>query len=108
MSVFGGILLFVAGTAAGAGGTILHYRCVRRAVHAVTTRKNAEIAKLRSAYEQLQDEASINQQARDCSDAFRYGKTLGRAAPMSNAERFARTFEGRSAKFVDTTRRDQA
>ena len=107
MSVFWGITIFVVGVATGAGGSILHNKGVRRAVHAVTTRKNAEIAKLRSAYEQLQDEASINQQARDCSDAFRYGKTLGRAAPMSGAERFAKTFEGRTAKFVDTTRRDQ-
>ena len=48
------------------------------------------------------------QQASDCADAFRRGKSVGRAHPMSDAEQFARTFEGRRVKFVEGTRKEAA
>lgn len=106
MSVIGGILLFAAGVTTGAGVLALHNWDLRRTVKAVETRKNAEIAKLRSAYTRLQEDAGIMQQASDCADAFRRGKTVGRSHPMTDAEQFARTFEGKRAKFVDMTRKE--
>lgn len=107
MSVIVGILLYVAGVVTGAGALYLHWLAVRRAVAAIRQQKNAELAKLRSAYTRLQEDAGIMQQASDCADAYRKGKTAGRADPLTSAERFARTFEGRNARFVDTTRREQ-
>lgn len=106
MSVIGGILLYAAGIATGAGMLMLHHWDVRRSVNAVRSQKNAEIAKWKSAYERLQEDAGIMQQASDCADAFRRGKTVGRADPMTGAERFARTFEGRNVRFVDTSKKE--
>ena len=106
MSVLWGILLFVAGIITGAGAIILHDNEVNRAVRAVQVRKNAEIQKLRTEYARLQEDAGILQQASDCADAFRRGKTVGRSHPMTDAEQFARTFEGKRAKFVDMTRKE--
>lgn len=107
MSVIGGVLLFTAGLVVGAGTLTLHNWDVRRAVQRVEGKKNAEISKLRSAYTRLQEDAGIMQQASDCADAFRRGRTAGRADPMTRAERFAQTFEGKSVKFVDTSRREK-
>lgn len=106
MSVIGGILLFAAGIATGSGVLALHDWAVKRAVNAVRAQKNAEIAKWKNAYERLQEDAGIMQQASDCADAFRRGKTVGRADPMTGAERFARTFEGRNVRFVDTSKKE--
>lgn len=108
MSVIGGILLYVAGVVTGAGVLELHQRAVRKAVAAVRQQKNTEIARLRTAYTRLQEDAGIMQQASDCADAFRRGKSVGRAHPMSDAEQFARTFEGRRVKFVEGTRKEAA
>ncbi len=108
MSVIGGILLFTAGVVIGAGALTLHNMEVKRAVQTVEAKKNGEIAKLRSAYSRLQEDAGIMQQASDCADAFRRGKSVGRAHPMSDAEQFARTFEGRRVKFVEGTRKEAA
>jgi len=106
MSVFGGILLYAAGIATGAGVLALHHWDVRRAVNAVRTQKNTEIARWKNAYERLQEDAGIMQQASDCADAFRRGKTAGREHPLSDAERFARTFEGKRVRFVESTKKD--
>jgi len=106
MSVIGGILLFTAGVIIGAGALYLHNMEVKRAVNTVEARKNGEIAKLRSAYSRLQEDAGILQQASDCADAFRLGKSVGRAHPMSDAEQFARTFEGRRVRFVDNGKKE--
>lgn len=108
MSVIGGILLFTAGVLMGAGAVIVHSMEVQRAVRAVEAKKNSEISKLRNAYSQLQEETGIMQQASDCADAFRRGKSVGRAHPMSDAEQFARTFESRRVKFVEGTRKEAA
>ena len=100
MSVIGGILLYAAGIVTGAGVLAIHYWNVRRIVNAVRAQKNAEIIKWRKAYERLQEEAGIMQQASDCADAFRRGKSVGREHQLSDAEKFARTFEGRRVRFV--------
>ena len=107
MDVIGGILLFVAGLIVGAGTLALHNREVRREVKKVEDRKNAEITKLRTAYARLQEDAGMLQQTSDCADAYRRGKNAGRAEPMTQAERFAKTFEGKNVKFVDTSRREK-
>lgn len=104
MSVIGGVLLYTAGLVTGAGAIILHQREVRRAVTAVRQQKNTEIAKLRTAYERLQEDAGVMQQASDCADAYRKGRSDGRLHPMSDAERFAHTLEGRRVHYVDTTK----
>lgn len=107
MSVIGGILLFAAGLVTGAGTLTLHNREVQRAVRVVEARKNSEIAKLRSAYTQLQEDADIRERAGDCADAFRRGKREGRSRPpLSDAEQFARTFEGRRVRFVDNGKKE--
>lgn len=104
MNVIGGILLYVAGMATGITALAMHQKEVRRAVVAVEKRKDAEIAKLRTANMRLQEDAGILQQASDCADAFRRGKSAGRANPMTDAERFARTFDGKNVRFVNTTK----
>lgn len=107
MSVIGGILLFAAGIATGSGVLALHDWAVKRAVNAVRAQKNAEIAKWKNAYERLQEDAGIMQQASDCADALRRGKTVGREHPLSDAERFARTFEGKRVRFVENGRKEE-
>ena len=106
MSVIGGILLFAAGVIVGAGALTLHNMAVKRAVYSVIAKKNSEIARLRNACSRLRENAGIMQQASDCADAFRRGRSEGRAHPMSDAERFARTFEGRRARFADGAGRE--
>lgn len=101
-----GIMLFVAGMITGGGAVILHDWLVRRAVNAVREKKNSEIAKLRCALTRMQEDAGILQQASDCADAFRRGKKAGRADPMTGAEHFAQTFEGKNVRFVNTTRKE--
>ena len=102
MSIIGGISLFMAGAAIGGGSDFLYHRGVKRAVDAVEARKNAEITKLRGAYRRLQEEYGIRQQASDCADAFRRGKSA--AHRLSGAEQFAQTFEGRNVRFINTTK----
>ena len=104
MNVIGGILLYVAGVVTGAGGLALHQWDVKRTVSLVRQQKNAEIARLRNEQERMREEAGMMQQASDCADAFRRGRTQGRLQPMSGAERFARTFEDKRAQFVDTSK----
>ena len=104
MTVIAGILLYVAGVVSGISALALHIRDVQKAVSGVERRKDAELTKLRAAYERLQEDAGLMQQASDCADAYRKGRAQGRAHPMSEAERFARTFEGKKATFVDTTK----
>lgn len=107
MSVFGGILLFTAGVLMGAGAVIIHNMMVQKAVRAVEAKKNSEISKLRTAYSQLQEETGIQRQLSDCADAYRRGKSAGaRPRQISDAEQFARTFEGKRVRFVDNTRKE--
>lgn len=100
-----GGLWYALGVLTGGGLVATHMWLVSRAVRTVRARKDAEIAKLRTACERLQDDAGMMQRASDCADAYRKGKTEGRAHPMSDGEKFARTFEGKRVTFVDTTKR---
>ena len=101
------ILPFAIGLILGAGTLAWHHWCVRREVDIVRTQKDKQIAKLQAAYNELQETAGIFQQASDCADAFRRGKSAGRADPMTQAERFAQTFEGKKVKFIDTSKRGE-
>ena len=106
MTIVAGILLYIAGIVTGAGLLTIHEMEVKRAVTSATRKKDTELAKLRAAYDRLQEDTGALQQAQDCRDAYRRGKAVGRSQPMSEAERFAKTFEGHRAAFVDTTKKE--
>lgn len=103
MSTVGGILLYAAGIATGAGLLGLHLRQVSAAVRRVEAAKDKEITRLRDANAKLRAEADNIQRSSDCADAFRRGKERGHQ--LSDVERFARTFEGRNVRCVDTSKK---
>lgn len=107
MNEFMVILPFAAGVILGASVLAWHYWSVRHEVERIKSQADKKLAKLQAAYNELQENAGAFQQASDCADAFRRGKSAGRADPMTQAERFAQTFEGKRAKFVDTSKRGE-
>ena len=86
---------FILGAAVGAGVVILITRCVKVAVD----KERSRAENLREENLRLRAENNSLISARDCADAYRKGKREGREDPMSNAERFARTFENRRVQF---------
>lgn len=103
MSVIGGILLYAAGIATGAGLLTMHLRQLNMAVRRAEKMKDVEITRLRAENLKLRDEADSIQRSSDCADAFRRGREKGHQ--LTDAEIFARRFENRTVKFVDTTRK---
>ena len=106
MSTIGGILLYVAGVATGAGLLALHLREVQRAVKRVEREKDGLIERLRASNARLRADADSIQRSSECADAFRRGKERGQK--LTDAERFARRFEKQNVKFVDTSRHQEA
>lgn len=83
-----GALLYAVGVITGAGLMVLHYREIAKAV-------NVERSKYQSRLRELETE----RRAADCADAYRRGRNDGRYSPVTAAEQFAKTFEGRRAQF---------
>ena len=89
----------VVGAAGGVSVMVWHTKGIEKAVSKLRSTKDAEIRHLRETNAQLRADSDVIQQSRDCADAFRRGKEVGRNNPMSSAERFAKTFEGRNVQF---------
>lgn len=95
------IMLFLSGTLIGAGLLGFHHWDIERTVRAVEAQKDKQIARLKADYAKLQEETAIWQQTTDCADAFRRGKENART--MGEYEKFAKTFEDRRVRLVNTT-----
>lgn len=95
------IMLFLSGTLIGAGLLGFHHWDIERTVRAVEAQKDKQIARLKADYARLQEETAMWQQTTDCADAFRRGKENART--MGEYEKFAKNFEGRRVKLVNTT-----
>lgn len=92
-------LIYAAGVATGAGLLAIHQFLVRRAEAAVRARYEAEARRLRAENARMRADGDSRERAQDCADAYRRGLEKGRTDPASDAERFARTFEGRRVRF---------
>lgn len=89
------VLIYAAGVLTGAALMIANRYSVRKAVDIERSRSDA----LREENRRMRDELMNLTRASDCRDAYRRGKREGREDPMSQAERFARNFEGRKVEF---------
>ena len=94
------VIGFVAGTVMGAGVMVWHSKGIEKAVAKLRGEKDSEIKRLRESNAQLRADRNVIEQTRDCADAYRRGRQDGRADPMTRAERFAKTFEGRKVEFI--------
>ena len=95
------IIGLAVGTSAGVGVMVWHTRGVEKAVSKVRTTKDAEIRQLRELNLQLRMDSDTVERSRDCADAYRRGRQDGRSDPMTDAERFAKTFERRRVQFAE-------
>ena len=94
MSVFGGVMLFVAGVAVGAGAVSYNQYSIRRETKAL----RREVEDLKTA--SWQDAITYKQ-----DKAYREGYEKGRRSPMSDVEQFADFLEGRNVDFRPQRRR---
>ncbi len=94
------IAVFLIGFLIGAGSFIAHKRSVQRAVEEERTASQAVINKLKRDADQFFMERNSLLRERDMSEAY----NRGRESPLSDAEKLARTLEGRHAKLVVTSR----
>ena len=88
-------LIYAAGVASGVALMLINRYSVRKAVEHERSRSDA----LRDENRRMRDELINFTHASDCRDAYRRGKREGREDPMTQAERFARNFEGRRVEF---------
>ena len=88
-------LIYAGGVITGMAMMLANAWSVRKAVE--RERKRSDRLMLENA--RLQDELRDLMSSRDCADAYRRGKEKGRMDPVSDAERFARNFEGRRTQF---------
>lgn len=88
---------FLLGALVGAGVVLTITRCVKVAVD----KERARADKLREENTRLRTERDNLINTRECENAYREGKRKGRAEPMTQAERFASTFENRRVQFAD-------
>lgn len=87
MSVIGGVLLFAAGVAVGGCAVAYNRECVR----SVQEKALEDWTNLKRELDELRI-----QDARD--RAYRKGYSRGRKDPLTDAERLAKTFEGRNVE----------
>lgn len=88
-------LIYAAGVLTGAALMIANRWSVKKAVEHERGRSDA----LREENRKMRDELMNLYHASDCRDAYHRGRQAGREDPVSNAERFARNFEGRKVEF---------
>ena len=93
------ILYYLAGIATGASLLIFHQKTVEKAVAKVRNERDAEVRRLREDNYRMRADLDSIQRSSDCTDAYRRGFQKGRSDPMTQAEKFAKNFEGRNVQF---------
>lgn len=88
-------LLYAAGVLTGFALMIANRWSVKKAVEHERGRSDA----LREENRRMREELLSFTHASDCRDAYHRGRQEGRNDPMTQAERFARNFEGRRVEF---------
>ena len=88
-------LAYAAGVLTGAALMAANRWSIKKAVE--TERGRSE--EIRKENCRMRDELMSLTHASDCRDAYRRGKREGREDPVTQAERFARNFEGRKVEF---------
>ena len=81
-----GIFLYFVGTLTGGALIYLHYRAI-----------NYEREKYQNELRRLEEKC----RQKDCAEAYRRGFQKGRFSPATDAEQFAKTFEGRRVEFKE-------
>jgi len=101
----GYVLAYIGGILTGAGLLFANHKSIEAALKKSENRHQKEIGQLRTENAQLRRDYNDLERSMDCKDAFRRGKQAGIDDPATNAERFARTFEGRrNVQFRDTSK----
>lgn len=93
------IMFYLAGVATGSGLLILHQKTVEKAVFKIRSERDTEVRRLREDNYRLRSNLDSFQRSSECSDAYRRGIQKGRQDPMTQAELFAKNFEGRNVEF---------
>lgn len=88
-------LIYAAGVLTGAALMAANRWSIKKAVEIERSRGE----EIRRENHRMRDELMNLTHASDCRDAYRRGRQEGREDPMTNAERFARNFEGRKVQF---------
>lgn len=88
-------LIYAAGVLTGIALMAYNRHSVQKAVD----NERARSEQLRRENQMLREDLASLNRASDCRDAYRRGRQEGREDPVSNAERFARNFEGRKVEF---------
>lgn len=88
-------LLYAAGVLTGFALMIANRWSVKKAVEHERSRSDS----LREENRRMREELINFTHASDCRDAYRRGRQEGREDPVTQAERFARSFEGRKVEF---------
>lgn len=94
MSVFGGILLFTLGVAAGGGAVAFNHKCVKD-----------QTSQLRRENEHLKDSAWLDRIEYSKHKAYARGYRDGRLSPANDAEKFAEFIEENNIDFRGQRRR---
>lgn len=104
--MFGYIATYLAGIFTGAALIYANKRSVQTALANQRKRHEADMQRMIRENANLRQEIDSMTRSHDCADAYRRGKRDGRNDPATNAERFAKTFEGRqgSVQFRDCSR----
>ena len=104
--MFGYIAAYVAGIFTGAALIYANKRSVQAALTNQRKRQDADMQRMMRENASLRQEVDSLTRSHDCADAYRRGKRDGRNDPVSNAEKFAKNFEGRqgSVQFRDCSK----
>lgn len=101
----GYVLAYIGGILTGAGLLFANHKSIETALKKSESKHQKELGQLRTENAQLRRNYDDLERSMDCTDAFRRGRQAGRNDPATEAERFARTFEGRrNVQFKDTSK----
>lgn len=96
--MFGYIMVYVGGIATGVMLLVANRQSVIKAVEQEKRRSQANIERMKAENTRLLDELNM----RNYNSAYNQGIAEGRKSPMTEAERFAESFEGKRVSFRST------
>ena len=99
------VLCYFAGIMTGVIIMAVEHGRTRQAVEEERKRNSERIKALRTENQSLREERDAYERSNECAGAYRRGKESGKITDVDeDAYKFAKTFNGHSAKFVDRTK----